>query len=82
MLLRSRTEAKGFARNALKLLTRLSDETGIAIATIPRSFDEQEMSDEQLAAMSEAHGFVVAPTEEQPRHVRWSAVTRSLASDE
>lgn len=61
---------QGIAGRVLRLLTRLSDQTGMTLEVIPHSFDPASLGDAQLSALYSRHGFVPAPSDDNPNLMR------------
>jgi hypothetical protein len=60
----------GTATRVLRLITQLSDESGVPIEVIPRSLEDGAMDDQDLAVWYQRHGFQFAPTADTPRLMR------------
>jgi hypothetical protein len=60
----------GVAGRVLLLLTQLSDEAAVPLTVIPRSLEDDGLSDAALDAWYLRHGFVRTPTQNTPRLLR------------
>lgn len=61
---------QGLASRALRLITRLSDQTGLPLEVIPRALEDGPISDSALRYWYERHGFASMPGADPPRLMR------------